>query len=184
MKRKIALIILSLVLVLGLMPATVAAAKPSSGPVAYGVITSIDPTELGSVVNGAGNSGRWRVDGRTVYGTFLGPIIGDGFTFSYKANVNELQAGTLHGTMTTSQYTFNVNGKTGPATFFGWYGPYPLFQIDISGKWTVLDGAKGNGDFTSTIVVLTDGTHILAIIPTLDGVNFLSTITLTGSFEP
>ena len=179
MKKKLALILLTLVLVLtGLMPAAIAAAKPGTAVVASGFITYIAPTELGEMVNPAGDSGRWRVANRTVGGVFSGPDIAGDFTFTYKANVAVSQAGNLHGVLTAGQYTLNVDGKTQAAVFVGWYVPgIPLYQIQISGKWTALDGGKGNGDFTASILFIPspDGAHIAYIIPPS------SPITLTGS---
>ena len=185
MKNKLALILLTLLLVLtGLMPATIAAAKPGTAVVASGVITYIAPTALGEMVNPAGDSGRWRVANRTVGGLFFGPDIAGYFTFTYKANVAASQAGNLHGVLTAGQYVLNVEGKTGAAIgpidtidLGPPYGEVPLYKIEISGQWTVLAGGKGNGDFTATIVFVPspDGAHIALIIPPS------SPITLTGS---
>ncbi len=173
MKRKIALIILTLVLVLtGLIPATVAVAK-SNDTVATGYLYGIDE----GIVNPAGDSGRFRVAERSIVGVFTSGQIIDAFTLTYHANVVLLsQAGNFQGTLNTSQYEINVNGKTQAAAFFGWYGPYPLYEIKISGHWNVLSGPeKGNGDFTANLV----------FIPTLDGhiafvVPDYSAVTLTG----
>ncbi|MDD5038501.1 MAG: hypothetical protein PHN78_04210 [Dehalococcoidales bacterium] len=181
MKRKGALVILALALALAsLVPAMTVLAKPGSEVVAQGNITYVAPTELGEMVYAAGDSGRWRVVDRAVGGIFNGPgIVGD-FAFTYKANVAASQAGKLHGTLNAAQYVINVNGTAEAATFFGYYGPYPLYEIKLGGNWTVLDGAKGNGDFTANIVFIpsADGAHIAFIIPEY------SVITLTGSLVP
>ena len=179
MKRKIALIILSLVLVLGLMPATVAAAKAPPAPKfvdfnAGGVISYITPGD----VFPAGASGRYIVQERELGGALAGSING-AYSLTYKANVElATQAGNLHGTLQTGSYSLDVNGKIEPLEFVGWYAPgIPLYYLEINGQWTFVNGEQGNGDFTAGAV----------FIPTLDGhVGYIvqSGFVMTGKWAP
>ncbi len=178
MKRKVALILLTLVLALtGLMPATIAVAK-SNDTVAVGFLYNINE----GVVNPAGDSGRFRVAERSIDGVFTSGQITGPFTLTYHANVVlSSQAGNFQGTLATAGgYVLNVNGATEPATFFGFYGPYPLYEIKISGRWNVLSGPeKGNGDFTANLVFIpTPDGHIYLVIPDY------SAVALTGSLVP
>jgi hypothetical protein len=182
MKRKIVLVGLALALILTcVMPAAGVAAKgnqPATGVVATGFITQIDPTTTENVVPLGTPQWGWKVTGRSVNGIFAGPQINDSFTFTYNAIVDLTQAGTLWGTLKTADYTLNVLGKSGSAYFVGMYGEYPLFGVDITGKWSAARGAVGGGDFTGSLVFIPspDGAHIAAIIPDY------SPITLTGVF--
>ncbi|MDO8716328.1 MAG: hypothetical protein Q7J73_05925 [Dehalococcoidales bacterium] len=184
MKKRLSVIMLSLVLVLtGLMPATALASETKKGNdiVAAGYLSSISPTIVGTNVFPTG-SGGWRVVGREVGGNFTSGIIRGPFTLTYDAIVNAYQGGSLHGTLEASGYQIDVKGKSENAMLLGLYpdpvtGPAALAEIKISGKWTVKDGAKGHGDFTANMVVVTDGVHIFAVLPQF------SAVTLTGSLD-
>lgn len=194
MKKKVVLILLTLVLVLAFSMPTVALAKAPVALNANGVIASIDE----GTVFPAGNSGRYVVASRTILGTLTGDINGD-FTLNYKANVElATQAGNLHGTLQTASTSLEVNGTIQPLQlyygniyyFYGWYyssnfgwvrlyyvpdvGVVPLFYLEINGHWTALDGAKGNGDFTASVIfVPTPDGHVAFVVPG-------SQLTMTG----
>ncbi len=189
MKKRLSVIMLSLVLVLtGLMPATALAAKPegndkpnSNGVVAAGYLSSISPTIVGTNVFPT-SSGGWRVVGREVGGNFTSGIIRGPFTLTYDAIVNAYQGGNLHGTLQAGGYEIDVKGNSENAVLIGLYpdpltGPAALAQIKISGQWTAKDDAKGHGDFTANMVVVTDGVHIFAVLPQY------SSVALTGSLD-
>ena len=179
MKRKVTLILLTLVMVLAFsMPTTALAAKPASLS-ASGVVTTITDGD----VFPAGNSGRYVVASRSLTGILAGDING-AFTLDFKANVElATQAGNLHGTLQAGSQVLEVNGKIEPLTFAGWYlppgispdypGGIPLYQLVINGHWTAVSGAKGNGDFAAWAVFIpTPDGHVYAIVA--------SGITLTG----
>jgi hypothetical protein len=162
MKRRS--LIISLVLAM-LLTATLVTPALAAKPVPFaaaGTITYITPGD----VFPAGNSGRFVVAERELGGSIAGSINGD-FTLTYKANVElATQAGALHGTLVAGGYEFKVNGQIEPLTFYGWYvlDVIPLYQLDISGKWSA-KGSQGNGDFFATIVFIpTPDGHVYAIV--------------------
>ena len=170
MKKRLSVIMLSLVLVLtGLMPATALAAKPASLS-ASGVVTSITNGD----VFPAGDSGRYVVASRTITGILSGDING-AFTLDYKANVElATQAGNLHGTLQAGSQVLKVNGTIEPLGF-AWFAPWGMYlpMLTISGQWTAVSGAKGNGDFAAYAVFIpTPEGHVAAVVA--------SGITLTG----
>lgn len=183
MKMRIIIGVVVALLLVSLMPGTVLAAKPvafNAGGQVFG-ITEGD-------VHPAGESGRWIVAERDMFG-FLGGSINGMFDLKYKANIEsaDTQEGTLHGKMVVTDmynptnvlYTMNVNGKS---VFDGFVGVgadgYYNFQLTISGHWNFLDGARGNGTFTAVVVYYTDSElHVL-------GFRENSCISATGQWQP
>ena len=171
MKRRLLLISLALVLMLmALAPATALAAKPQPFHAA-GEINYIEATVIGDNVLPAGNSGRWRVDGREIGGELSGDVNGS-FLMTYKANIasTETQAGNLHGTLEAGDYSFKVNGKIQPLEIVGIVeiapGIYvPKLRLTINGHWNLADGGRGQGDFDAWVVFLPDANgHVAAIL--------------------
>lgn len=181
MKRKLLFISLALGLVLAtLMPAPVLAAKPTASKFvdfnAGGFITGITD----GIVKPAGSSGRFIVQERDINGVLSGDIGGTSgslFTLSYKANVAlATQAGNLHGTLKVDSYSLEVNGTIEPLGFVP-VGPYLLPLLTISGQWTFIGGAQGNGDFIAYAVFVPDEFgHVLLIVD--------SGISMTGKWKP
>lgn len=172
MRKRLLFTSLVLALVLTtLVPAAALAAKPASF-YASGGISGISP---GTVLP-AGESGRWRVIEREISGSLSGDIDGD-FTMAYKANVElATQAGNLHGTLEAGSYVAKVNGKIEPLVWLG--VPFASAALlTISGHWTFIDGARGNGDFEATaVVVLNELGHVIWIPE--------SSFTMTGQWQP
>ena len=157
---------LILVLMLGvILPASPAAAGKPVDFNASGTVLEIDE---GTVVP-AGESGRWRVSMRQIDGIVAGSI-NDAFTLTYKANVDELQAGNFHGEITfaTEDIVIKVNGSSAAIVPDPVYG---LPRIDISGHWSV-KGGRGNGTFGGSILFVPvwdeyGNMHIDYVVPTL-----------------
>lgn len=200
MKKKLLFISLALVLALAvLIPGVALAAKPVPFS-ASGTITYISP---GNVLP-AGESGRWVVVERDIEGTLSGDISG-AFTFSYKANVElATQAGNLHGTLTMDDgsYILKVNGEIEPLEMApipgavtlteDWYFPFPPYflpagttlpdgtlmpKLTLNGRWTFIEGAKGNGNFEAWAQFTTNlEGHVNAI--------YFSAFDLTGKWQP
>jgi len=169
MKRRLLLISLVLVLILtALVPATALAARPQSFYTA-GEITYVSPGE----VLPAGESGRWRVIERELRGELLSEDISGPFTMTYKANVElATQAGNLHGTLETGDYTFRVNGKVQPLEIVPIAPGIYLPKLTINGNWTLGDGARGNGEFDAWVIFIPEGGHVGTIVAssfTMDG---------------
>lgn len=144
---------LALALVLGvLIPGVVLAAKPDPFE-ATGTVTYL---EAGDVFP-AGDSGRWVVASRYLEGTFVDGIPGD-FSMTYKANVTSEQAGNLHGTLERGPYVLKVNGKSEPADVLDYVVISPGIVVPtklglaLSGRWTFIEGAQGNGGFDAYVV--------------------------------
>ena len=156
MRKRLLFISLVLALVLTtLMPAAALAAKPVPF-YAAGTISALDE----GTVFPAGESDRWRVVLREAGGSVSGSVE-DGFTMTYKANVTSEQVGNLHGTLAFNiePYVLRVNGKTGQATPVGLVeiapGVFlPKLLLPISGHWSFIDGARGQGDFEGWVVFL------------------------------
>jgi hypothetical protein len=189
MRRKLLLFGLSLILVLvSMMPATAVLAKPATQVVASGYVAGIDLTTEENVVP-IGDWG-WRVTNRSLVGTLLGPEISDDFIFTYNAIVDLTQKGSLYGTLSTSEYTLSVYGKSDSYYFIGWFlepglspdYPYgiPILGLDVHGSWVATSGATGGGQFAASLTFIpsADGAHIEVIDP------YNSPITLTGKFTP
>ena len=170
MKRKALLISLALALMLlALAPATALAAKPQTFH-ADGEIMYISPGE----VLPAGESGRWRVIERELRGELLSGDISGPFTMTYKANVElSTQAGNLHGTLETGDYTFRVNGKIQPFEIVPIAPGIYLPKLTINGNWTLGDGARGQGEFYEWFIFVPDAyghvAYIVASSFTMDG---------------
>ena len=179
-------LVLAMTLVL-VAPVPALAAKPV-GFGASGIITEVSPGEISP----AGNSGRWIVDERQMFGALSGHVNGD-FTLTYAANVElKTQAGSFHGTLEVDSLLFKVRGKSqlvGPCSYYGivdtLYGPVPtnICTLETSGGWTLIQGAKGNGDYygLATVLIASAGPlegHILAIVP------YASGFTMTGQWKP
>ncbi len=149
MKRKAVLIGAVLALVLGLVsPAVALAAKPVDF-FAAGAIISIDE----GAVSPAGGSGRWVVAERIVSGGLQGAINGP-FSLTYQANVDAAQAGTLAGRLTAGGYTMNLTGKSQGVEMVPVAPGIYLPKITVSGRWTLIDGAQGTGQFTASFVFI------------------------------
>lgn len=188
MKKKI--IILGLVLALTLVlvaPVPALAAKPADFG-ASGIITDVSQGDIFP----AGNSGRWVVDERQMFGTIEGDVNGD-FILTYAANVElETQAGSFHGTLEINSLLFKVRGKSqlvGPCSYYGIvdtpYGPVPtnICTLETSGGWTLIQGAKGTGDYygLATVLIATDCPlegHIVYVVPGASGFE------MTGQWKP
>ena len=185
MKKRLLFVSLVLALVLTtLVPAAALAAKPVPFS-ATGTIATLDE----GTVFPAGESGRWRVVLREAGGNVSGSITDD-FTMTYKANVDLEQAGNLHGTLTfeTEPYVLKLNGKTEPAILVGWVevAPdvfLPKLKLPISGHWTFIDGAKGQGDFLGWVVFagVPDEEGNLHVGPVIEEESFFS---MTGKWQP
>ncbi|MFH0913751.1 MAG: hypothetical protein V1849_00485 [Chloroflexota bacterium] len=166
MKR---MLLVSLVLVLVgtvFLPGAALAALPEDFS-ASGTISAIsDPVEFA-----AGKSGRFVVEERTVTGALSGDVGGD-FALTYRANVElATQAGNLHGTLSVGSYVFRVQGKIEPLGFV----PAPV--LTISGQWTLIEGARGQGNFDAWAVFVPDAQgHVVFILA--------SSITMTGQWQP
>lgn len=198
MKRKLLCIILAACLVLSVvMPATALAAKGKAFDdfEATGTVLGIDP----GTVKAAGNSGRWIVSERQVIGMLTGHANGM-FTLTYKANVDSEQTGTFHGELVVGEFVFKVRGKSelGDPTGQGMFDveipnpnpppdtitiqvPVVFCPLTTTGKWTLIEGAQGNGDYNATIevAIAVDGPfagHIVGIVS--------SSVSLTGKWKP
>lgn len=188
MSKKVLFIGLALSLVLAtLMPTPVLAAKPAPKFVdfnANGVITGITAGDVAP----AGDSGRYRVIEREIDFYLLpGSSIVGPSALIYKANVElATQAGNLHGTMVTDPYTFEVNGTIEPLQFTGGWrvvivdgAPQIQYEayFEVNGKWTLVSGAQGNGDFAvSAYFWLTEDGHVVDV-----GANALE---MSGKWKP
>jgi hypothetical protein len=161
MKKRLFVISLVVSMLVFLMPAP-ALAKAPAGFSAGGVITAIDT----GTVFPAGNSGRYVVASRSITGALAGGITGD-FVLNYKANVElATQAGSLQGNLQAGTTVLKVNGSIEPLEFAGWWGEgIPLYRLTINGRWTAIDGMKGNGDFSAWAVFIpTPEGHVFAIV--------------------
>ena len=150
MKRKSLLIGLALALLsILVMPVSALAAQP----VAFSASGTISSISTGDVL-AAGKSGRWVVQERELCGSLSGDINGD-FVLTYKANVDENQAGNLAGELTVGQdaYIMRLNGKSQPMDFV-WFEAFGIYlpRLSINGHWTLTEGAKGEGDFEAWFV--------------------------------
>ena len=150
MKRKSLLIGLALALLsILVMPVSALAAQP----VAFSASGTISSISTGDVL-AAGKSGRWVVQERALCGSLSGDINGD-FLLTYKANVDENQAGNLAGELTVGQdaYIMRLNGKSQPMDFV-WFEAFGIYlpRLSINGHWTLTEGAKGEGDFEAWFV--------------------------------
>lgn len=164
-KRLFISVALALVLtVLGSAP--VLAAKPGDFG-ATGTISSITPWG----VFPAGASGRYVVVERQITGTLAGNIGGD-FFMTYKANVElATQAGNLHGTLEVGGYILQVSGKIEPLEIVE-----GLPKLTISGRWTFIEGARGQGTFDAWLTFESDEYgHVVEVID--------SSFTLTGKWN-
>lgn len=182
MKRRFLLISLFLALVLTVLtPVAALAAKPvhfsTSGNIAY-----ISPSYLSEILP-AGKSGRWVVHERELGGSISGDISGD-FVLTYRANVDENQAGSLAGTLTVGDGSFiiKVSGKSQPLemVYFEAFQTY-LPKMSINGHWTFIEGAQGTGSFEAWFVFIPEidehgNVHVGQIVD--------SALELTGKWQP
>jgi hypothetical protein len=154
-KRKT--IILGMVVALTLVlvaPGAVLAAKPTDF-IALGNLDTIDEGEPFA----AGQSERWVVPERTITGAISGAITGN-YILTYKANVAADQSGNFHGEMVVNEgeYVIKVNGNSSLGiTPIGYPG------LILSGHWTLIDGAQGNGSFDAWLIPIIEGGHIIGI---------------------
>ena len=144
---------------------------------ANGTIASISNPPDAAVIP-AGNSSRWVVLERDIDGSISGDINGD-FILTYKANVNALQAGILHGMLNVGEgsYAIEMNGKSQPIEIV-WYEPFQTYlpRINMSGHWNFISGARGQGEFNAWFIFIpTPDGHIALIVD--------SDITLTGTWQ-
>ncbi len=152
MKKRIFLVSLALVLALFLLaPAPALAAKP----VEFNASGSIETISAGDVLP-AGNSGRWVVHERELCGILSGDI-NDDFVLTYRANVDENQAGNLSGKLTIGQdaCSMRLNGKSQPLELV-WLETFNTYlpMLAIEGHWTFNQGARGNGDFAAWFIFI------------------------------
>ena len=179
MKRKLLCIILAASLILSVvMPGTALAAKGKAFDYfeANGLVTGIDP----GTVKPAGQSGRWIVSERQIEVYMWGNLNGL-FTLTYKANVDSEQTGTFHGELVAGELVFKVRGKSELGTSTGGGTimlPNPelpgeeievtvaFFPLSTTGKWTLIEGAQGNGDYDTDIdvVIALDGPYMGHIV--------------------
>ena len=174
LRKRILFIAVVLALVLSsVMPMTALAAKP----VPFEAIGGITFITNGDVMP-AGDSGRWRVIERAIYGSFgSGWDIDGDFTLTYKANVElATQAGNLHGTLEAGSYVAKVNGTIEPLVWLGDPFASPAL-LTINGHWTFIEGARGQGNFEAwAIVILNEYGHVI-YIPN-------SSFSMTGKWQP
>jgi hypothetical protein len=163
--------------IVALLPSTVLAAKPLPFS-ASGHIMGIETEPPFCVVKPAGESGRWVIVTRQIKGTVSGDISGD-FILDYSGNVDAFQVGNIHGTISIGQYTLKMDSKTLNPIPIGYYQGLLIVQLSISGHWSLIQGAKGQGDVDATLYFLTDGTHVLSIYPDVE-----SPFSLTGQWQP
>ncbi|OGO23599.1 MAG: hypothetical protein A2144_14295 [Chloroflexi bacterium RBG_16_50_9] len=164
--KKLILISLMLSLILSaLVPATALAAKPQSFHT-DGVISGIEDTVIGDNAFPAGNSGRWRVIDRQIEGELLSGDITGSFLMNYKANIElATQAGNLHGTLETNEYSFKINGKIQPLEMVPIAPEVYLPKLTFNGHWTLVDGAQGQGEFNGWVIFIPDEYgHVVSII--------------------
>ena len=168
---------LALLLVM-VMPLSALAAQP----VPFGASGTISAISAGDVL-AAGGSGRWVVQERELCGSLCGDINGD-FVLSYKANVDENQAGNLAGKLVVGQsdYIMSLNGKSQPMDFV-WFEALGIYlpRLSINGHWTLTGGDKGEGDFEAWFVFLPyideqGNVHVGQIVG--------SAIILSGKWQP
>ena len=150
MKRKSLLIGLTLALLsILIMPVSALAAQP----VAFNASGTISSITTGDVM-AAGKSGRWVVQERELCGSLSGDINGD-FVLTYKANVDENQAGNLAGKLVVGEgaYIMRLNGKSQPMDFV-WFEEFGVYlpRLSINGHWTLTEGAKGEGNYEAWFV--------------------------------
>lgn len=182
MKRRLLLISLLLALVLTTATSVVALAAQPVPFNASGDITYISPSFLSEILP-AGKSGRWVVHERELGGSISGDISGD-FVLTYRANVDENQAGSLAGTLTVGNgsYIIKVRGKSQPPemVYFDAFQTY-LPKIAINGSWTFIEGAQGKGSFEAWFIFLPQideygNVHVGQIVD--------SALELTGKWQP
>ncbi len=203
MKKRVLCMVLVLALALTIIMPAIATAKGLDDFHAEGIVIGIDQGDI----KAAGNSGRWIVKDRTLFGAFTdGPasILGS-FTMTYHANIEstDSQAGSLQGVLVVGDYKLNVTAKTTPIVPTT-YPPtiYPKSidipgvgtvntlvtdcLLELNGSWTMTSGSVGNGTvdadiFVQICVVCTD-------YPALEGhvVGFLDTSSfiLDGHWKP
>ena len=179
MKRKSLLIGLALALLsILVMPVSALAAQP----VAFSASGTISSISTGDVL-AAGKSGRWVVQERELCGSLSGDINGD-FVLTYKANVDENQAGNLAGELTVGQdaCSMRLNGKSQPMDFV-WFEAFGIYlpRLSINGHWALTEGAKGEGDFEAWFVFVPyideqGNVHVGQIVG--------SAIILSGNWQP
>ena len=179
MKRKTLLIGLTLALLsILVMPVSALAAQP----VAFSASGTISSISTGDVL-AAGKSGRWVVQERELCGSLSGDINGD-FVLTYKANVDENQAGNLAGELMVGQdaYIMRLNGKSQPMDFV-WFEAFGIYlpRLSINGHWALTEGTKGEGDFEAWFVFVPyideqGNVHVGQIVG--------SAIILSGNWQP
>jgi hypothetical protein len=165
MKRRILFLSLALVLLLTvLIPGAALAAKPQPFN-ATGSINGIEDTVVGENAFPAGESGRWRVIDREIYGELAGDVNG-GFVMNYRANVElATQAGNLHGDMTVGDTAFKVNGKIQPLEMVPTPLGFDLPKLTITGHWNLDGKGPGNGDFEAWVIFIPDEYgHVVMIV--------------------
>ena len=180
MKRKILLIGLTVALALVLLVPTAAFAAKPVAFLASGTISSISPGD----VQPAGNSGRWIVHERDLYGTISGDINGD-YVLNYRATVDENQEGNLAGKLTVQGqdvYNLSINGKSQPMEFV-WFEPFNTYlpRLSINGKWAFIKGEQGQGTFEAWFVFIPyideqGNVHVGQIVS--------SALEMTGKWQP
>jgi len=182
MKRKLLPFCLCLTLLLSAMTPLAALAAPPANFSASGNINYISPNSL-SQISPAGKSGRWIVFERELGGTLSGDINGD-FVLTYRANVDENQAGSLTGSLSLGDgsYLTRLSGKSQPLEMV-YFEPFQTYlpRVAISGSWTFIKGTQGNGDFDAWFIFIpeidADGNiHIGPIVA--------SAFELTGKWQP
>jgi hypothetical protein len=148
------------------MPATATADDPGP-PIAVGTVTSV--TDGAPIGLGKGHAGRWLVGERAITISFDG---GDPTVMTYHANVDLFQKGNFQGRMDFDGATLNVVGHSESAIPFGGIpnpggnpDPIPLFLLAFHGNWAGVGGVQGHGTFSGQIVFVTDGQHILDVVP-------------------
>jgi len=209
MKKRMLCIGLVLTLALTIIIPATATAKGLDGFHAEGIVIGIDQGDI----KAAGNSGRWVVSERNLYGGF--GFFGDspaqyGFTLNYHANIDSVytQAGNLQGVLSIwdTPYALNLTGTTDPAypdpvDEYGYPIPYQKiispdpfitmvvanYVLHLEGRWTFISGAIGNGTFEADVVVqiCIDEDNYPALVGHIVGfVESESSFTLDGHWKP
>ena len=85
---------------------------------------------------------------------------------TYKANVElATQAGNLHGTLETGDYTLSLNGKIQPLEMVELYPGVYLPKLTIGGHWNLTSSGSGQGSYSAWVIFIPDEYgHVVSII--------------------
>jgi len=166
MKKRVLFIGLALTFAMTIIMPTAVTAKGLEDFHADGKVVAIDE---GNVV-AAGQSGRWIVKDRHLYGYFISGDMEGTFVMTYHANIQSTttQAGNLQGVLVAGECELNVTGTASPAVpidnetglpvlspdvyIDGTLGVVADFLLEIDGSWAMKKESIGNGTFEADIV--------------------------------